>query len=91
MGEYYDKNKFTGGRPSGEQHRTYGGRAGGSTPPPSRPYRQPPGNQDNSGWYSWPVIIILFALGIWPIALALLQHLWGQPEAEEFFQPEDHL
>lgn len=25
MGEYYDKNKFTGGRPSGEQHRTYGG------------------------------------------------------------------
>ncbi len=89
MGEYYDKNKFTGGRPSGEQHRTYGGRAGGSTPPPSRPYRQPPGNQDNSGWYSWPVIIILFALGIWPIALALLLfNIFGDSRKQKNFSSQ---
>lgn len=66
MGEYYDKEKFTGRRGSG-------------SPPPNRPYRQPPKKQDNSGWYSWPVIIILFALGIWPIALALmLFNLFGE-------------
>ncbi|MDE7261690.1 MAG: hypothetical protein K2N78_06480, partial [Oscillospiraceae bacterium] len=64
MGEYYDKEKFTGNR----------GR-GGSTPPPPpprRPYQTPPPkSKSNSGWYSWPVIIILFCLGIWPIALVL--------------------
>ena len=27
---------------------------------------------NNSGWYSWPIIIVLFALGIWPVALILL-------------------
>lgn len=27
---------------------------------------------DNTGWYSWPVIIILFALGLYPIALVLM-------------------
>jgi DNA-binding Lrp family transcriptional regulator len=59
MGEYYDKDKFTG--------------SGGRTPPPNRPYRQPPPKKtNNSGWYSWPVIIILFSLGIWPVALILL-------------------
>lgn len=58
MDEYYDKDKFTGGQqPSGSQR------------PPQRPPQKKP---DNSGWYSWPVIIILFAMGIWPIALVLL-------------------
>ena len=64
MAGYYDKDKFTGGR--NEQ-----------TPPPRRDYQAPPPpprkpNNNNSGWYSWPVIIILFALGAWPVALALL-------------------
>ena len=71
MGEYYDKEKFTGGRSSGG-----GGGGGGASggPPPRRPYQTPPPSQkkSNSGWYSWPVIIILFAVGAWPIALALL-------------------
>lgn len=64
MGEYYDKEKFTGNRSS----------AGDAAPPPRRPYQTPPPppKQDNSGWYSWPVIIILFSLGIWPVALVLL-------------------
>ena len=34
--------------------------------------RPDPKNTDNSGWYSWPAIIVLFALDLWPIALALL-------------------
>lgn len=65
MGEYYDKEKFTGNR----------GRGGATPPPPppKRPYQTPPPRSNsNSGWYSWPVIIILFCLGIWPIALVLL-------------------
>ena len=71
MGEYYDKEKFTGSRGSA------GSRGEGGAPPPKRPYQAPPPRQQknktsNSGWYSWPVIIILFSLGIWPIALALL-------------------
>ncbi len=85
MGEYYDKEKFTGGRPSGGGPRNSqtpppGGyppppnRGPYQTPPPRRPYQTPPPVQkkNNSGWYSWPVIIILFAVGAWPIALALL-------------------
>ncbi len=85
MGEYYDKEKFTGGRPSGGGPRNGqtpppGGyppppnRGPYQTPPPRRPYQTPPPVQkkNNSGWYSWPVIIILFAIGAWPIALALL-------------------
>ena len=75
MAEYYDKNKFTGSRaaPGGETSPGGTGGSAGCTPPPpnSRAYR-PSGKQDNSGWYSWPVIIILFSLGIWPVALALL-------------------
>lgn len=58
MDEYYDKDKFTGGQRSSSSQR-----------PPQRPPQKKP---DNSGWYSWPVIIILFAMGIWPIALVLL-------------------
>ena len=42
---------------------------GEQRPPVRRPPRKKP---DNSGWYSWPIIIVLFALGIWPIALVLL-------------------
>lgn len=62
MGEYYDKNKFTGGSPGQ-----------GQTPPSSPPpYQPPPKRKENTGWYSWPVIIILFCVGAWPIALALL-------------------
>ena len=79
MAEYYDKDKFTGNRkPSGNSSYQSGRSSGGSyTPPPNRPYQQPPRQQskkqqNNSGWYSWPVIIILFSLGIWPVALALL-------------------
>ncbi len=85
MGEYYDKEKFTGGRPSGGGPRNGqtpppGGyppppnRGPYQTPPPRRPYQAPPPvrKKNNSGWYSWPVIIILFAIGAWPIALALL-------------------
>ena len=77
MADYYDKDKFTGNRrPSDRQ-----------TPPPRRPYQTPPDHsyqtyqtppnrsspqKNNSGWYSWPAIIILFAIGAWPIALGLL-------------------
>lgn len=81
MGEYYDKEKFTGGRSSGGQTPPPGGyqpppnRGSYQAPPPRRPYQTPPPppkKKNNSGWYSWPVIIILFAVGAWPIALALL-------------------
>ena len=77
MGEYYNKDKFTGqggpsGAPGGGQQPPPN-RGPYQTPPPNRPYQAPPPRkQNNSGWYSWPVIIVLFALGIWPVALALL-------------------
>ena len=67
MGAYYDKDKFTGGRAPSGGRSSDGGQ--GSAPPPPRP---PQKKEDNSGWYSWPLIIILFSLGIWPIALILL-------------------
>lgn len=34
--------------------------------------RQPQKQPDNTGWYSWPAIIVLFAIGLWPLALVLL-------------------
>lgn len=84
MSDYYDKEKFTGGQNAGGG-APYGRRQpppdGGFQPPPKRPYQtppprhysyQPPKKSSNSGWYSWPVIILLFALGVWPVALALL-------------------
>lgn len=43
--------------------------AGGQRPPVRRPPQKKP---DNSGWYSWPIIIVLFALGLWPVALILM-------------------
>ena len=52
MDEFYDKEKFTGGRR-----------------PPQRPPQKKP---NNTGWYSWPIIIVLFALGAWPFALVLM-------------------
>ena len=61
MDEFYDKEKFTGKQP--------GSSSGGRQTPPPRP---PQKKQDNSGWYSWPLIIILFAVGAWPLALILL-------------------
>jgi DNA-binding Lrp family transcriptional regulator len=54
---------------------------------------QKPRKQDNSGWYSWPLIILFFALGLWPLALVLLflrlfgddQQKKGNPSPEEQF------
>ena len=61
MGQYYDKDKFNGG---------------GQRQPPdySDPPRRANGSQgsNSSGWYSWPLIILMFAVGAWPIALILL-------------------
>jgi len=44
------------------EHRT--GPSGSRKPDPKKP--------DNAGWYSWPVIIVLFATGLWPIALLVM-------------------
>lgn len=63
MDEFYDKEKFTGGQSSGE-----GFSGSRKTPPPNPPQKK----QDNSGWYSWPLIIILFCVGAWPLALILM-------------------
>ena len=57
MGQYYDKDKFTGGK---RQPPDY-------SDPPKRKQ-----GQDNAGWYSWPLVILMFAVGAWPIALILL-------------------
>ena len=56
MDDFYDKEKFTGGQ----------------RPPQRPPERVPQKKPNNSGWYSWPIIIVLFALGAWPFALVLL-------------------
>lgn len=51
MSEYYDKEKFSGGR----------------TPP------QPPRkNNGDSDWGKWIAVIVLFSLGLWPIAFIVL-------------------
>ena len=58
MSDYYDRDKFTGGRQG---------------PPP--PQRKP---ENNRGWYSWPLIIVFFSIGLWPVALVLLMvNLFG--------------
>ena len=87
MTDYYDKEKFTGNRnPSGSG--APGGQDSRYQPPPRRDYQTPPPpgpstrkyskKENNAGWYSWPVIILLFALGAWPVALAfLLLNLYG--------------
>ena len=48
----------------------YSQRGAGEQRPPVR--RSPQKKPDNSGWYSWPIIIVLFALGLWPVALILM-------------------
>ena len=58
MSDYYDRDKFTGGGSGGQQN-----------PPPPPPHKKP---DNNAGWYTWPIIIILFATGVWPVALILL-------------------
>ncbi len=75
MSEYYDKNKFSGSQPGTPPPRT----PPPPKAPPKRPAPPPPTRQQrqsrpaNEGWwYSWPVIVILFAMGIWPVALGLL-------------------
>ena len=53
----------------------------GGQKPPQRPPRKKPGDD---AWYSWPVIIVLFALGIWPIALVLLFiNIFGGEDAKK--------
>ena len=46
---------------------------GKGTPPRKQP--------DHTGWYSWPAIIVLFAIGLWPVALFLmLRKVFGSQE-----------
>ena len=88
MGEYYDKDQFTGGATQGQEQKQtgwgygteysrgtgagWGGGAQGQNPaPPPRPPQRSK-KEDETWWYSWPAIIILFSLGAWPIALILL-------------------
>ena len=42
---------------------------GEQRPPVHRPPQKKP---DNSGWYVWPLIIVMFGMGLWPVALVLL-------------------
>ncbi len=41
---------------------------GGRTPPPKPPKK----DGGDGGWISWPIIIVLFAVGAWPFALVLM-------------------
>lgn len=56
MSEFYDKDKFAG---NGAQRPT----------PPHKRDTKPEGDMS---WLMWPAIIVLFSIGAWPIALALL-------------------
>lgn len=56
MSEYYEKDKFTGN----------------NTPPSRAPNNRRKEDDDNTRWYIWPIIIVCFSVGAWPIALALL-------------------
>ena len=87
MGEYYDKDQFTGDAKQGQEQKQtgwgygteysrgtgagWGGGAQGQKPTPPRPPQRSK-KEDEAWWYSWPAIIILFSLGAWPIALILL-------------------
>lgn len=42
--------------------------SGGAQPPK----RQPQKNQDDWDWIKWPVVIILFSMGLWPLAIFAL-------------------
>ena len=39
--------------------------SGGSQPPK----RQPQRSQDDWEWIKWPLVIILFSMGLWPLAI----------------------
>ena len=43
----------------------------GNTPPPQRP---PQKKQDDMEWLKWPLIIILFSLGLWPLAILAIAY-----------------
>ncbi len=43
----------------------------GETPPPQRPRQNP---QDDWEWLKWPLIIILFSMGLWPIAFIAIAY-----------------
>ena len=58
MSEYYDKDKFSGGKP------------------PARP--PSPKKQDDWEWLRWPAIILLFVMGLWPVAVFLIVYFSKQ-------------
>ena len=43
----------------------------GNTPPPPRP---PQKKQDDLEWLKWPLIIILFSVGLWPLAILAIAY-----------------
>lgn len=43
----------------------------GNTPPPQRP---PQKKQDDLEWLKWPIIIILFSVGLWPLAIIAIAY-----------------
>jgi len=51
MSEYYDRDKFSGGR---------------------RPQQPPQKKNNDSDWMKWVAVIVLFSLGLWPIAFIVL-------------------
>ncbi len=59
MSEFYDKDKFAGNE---SQRPT----------PPTSPHKRDTKPEGNMSWLMWPAIIVLFSIGAWPIALALL-------------------
>ena len=58
MSEYFDKDKFTGDTPP-------------QAPQPPRQRKDP---QDDWDWLKWPLIIILFSLGLWPLAILAIAY-----------------
>lgn len=59
MSEYFDKDKFTGDAP--KQPR----------PQPTRSARN---SQEDWEWLKWPLVIILFSTGLWPLAIIALAY-----------------
>ena len=59
MSEYFDKEKFTGDA----QRQTQ-----------SQPPRSPKNSQEDLGWLKWPLVIILFSTGLWPLAIIALAY-----------------
>ena len=58
MSEYFDKDKFTGDAPP-------------SRPQPPQPRKNP---QEDWEWLKWPIIIILFSMGLWPLAIIAIAY-----------------